>query len=274
MPNIGIDFGTTNSVIVAYNKKKNEFTYFNFARGRGGAPIPTSSTVWYHDNLVEVGKNARDNINKYGDVEGHHFERSIKLKLGSGQNLNIFGASVKPYADGGTAAPLPPSAAPDGGIGGGLCGPCGGSGAGVPGAAADGGLRLRRSVGCLLWPSAPHPPGGGLFSAHHDPCGAVGCRPAPTAAAVMSGGRCGLSAAAPALAASLRRACCPGGCTRRDGKAPPAGAVRCGSALPVRQLLPGHGPGPAGESLGDLRPGGGAGVPLLRPVRHLLAAEL
>ena len=56
MPNIGIDFGTTNSVIVAYNKKKNEFTYFNFARGRGGAPIPTSSTVWYHDNLVEVGK--------------------------------------------------------------------------------------------------------------------------------------------------------------------------------------------------------------------------
>ena len=36
MPNIGIDFGTTNSVIVAYNKKKNEFTYFNFARGRGG----------------------------------------------------------------------------------------------------------------------------------------------------------------------------------------------------------------------------------------------
>lgn len=102
MPNIGIDFGTTNSVIVAYNKKKNEFTYFNFARGRGGAPIPTSSTVWYHDNLVEVGKNARDNINKYGDVEGHHFERSIKLKLGSGQNLNIFGASVKPYVVAGT----------------------------------------------------------------------------------------------------------------------------------------------------------------------------
>lgn len=102
MPNIGIDFGTTNSVIVAYNKKKNEFTYFNFARGRGGAPIPTSSTVWYHDNIVEVGKNARDNINKYGDVEGHHFERSIKLKLGSGQNLNIFGASVKPYVVAGT----------------------------------------------------------------------------------------------------------------------------------------------------------------------------
>ena len=108
------------------------------------------------------------------------------------------------------AAPLPPSATPDGGIGGGLCGPCGGSGAGDPGAAADGSLRLRRSVGRLLWPSAPHPPGGGLFSAHHDPCGAVGCRPAPTAAAVMSGGRCGLSAAAPALAASPAQSVPPG----------------------------------------------------------------
>lgn len=102
MPNIGIDFGTTNSVIVAYNRKKNEFTYFNFSGRRGGAPIPTSSTVWYHDNIVEVGKNARDNINRYGDVEGHHFERSIKQKLGSNQNLNIFGRAVPPYEVAGT----------------------------------------------------------------------------------------------------------------------------------------------------------------------------
>lgn len=97
MPKIGIDFGTTNSVIVAYNKDKNEFTYFNFSRRLGGAPIPTSSTVWYHDNIVEVGQKARDNINRYGDVEGHHFERSIKQKLGTGQTLNIFGDPVFPY---------------------------------------------------------------------------------------------------------------------------------------------------------------------------------
>lgn len=51
-------------------------------------------------------------------------------------------------ADGGAAAPLPPSAAPDSGTGGGLCGPCGGSGTGDTGAAADGGLRLRRE----RWP--------------------------------------------------------------------------------------------------------------------------
>ena len=67
-------------------------------------------------------------------------------------------------ADDGAAAPLPPSAAPDSGTGGGLCGPCGGSGTGDTGAAADGGLWLRRSAGRLLWPPAPHPPGGGLFS--------------------------------------------------------------------------------------------------------------
>lgn len=96
MPSTGIDFGTTNSLIVAYDKKKNAFTYFNF-KDRGNTPVPTSSTVWYHDNIVEVGKVARDNINKFGDVEGHHFERSIKLKLGTAQNLNIFGKSVPPY---------------------------------------------------------------------------------------------------------------------------------------------------------------------------------
>jgi molecular chaperone DnaK (HSP70) len=87
-------------VMVAYNKEKNQFKYFNF--DQDDEPIPTSSTVWYHDNLVEVGQHARDNINKYGDVEGHHFERSIKLKLGSGQRLNIFGLSVEPYVVAGT----------------------------------------------------------------------------------------------------------------------------------------------------------------------------
>lgn len=102
MPSIGMDFGTTNSLIVAYDKRKNSFTYFNFSKERGGAPVPTSSTVWYHDNVVDIGKIARDNINKFGDVEGHHFERSIKLKLGSAQHLNIFGAAVEPYQVAGT----------------------------------------------------------------------------------------------------------------------------------------------------------------------------
>lgn len=101
MPSIGIDFGTTNSLIVAYDKKKNAFSYFNF-KDRGNTPTPTSSTVWYHDGMVEVGKIARDNINLFGDMEGHHFERSIKLKLGTSQNLDIFGDPVPPYSVAGT----------------------------------------------------------------------------------------------------------------------------------------------------------------------------
>ena len=99
MANIGIDFGTTNSLMVAYDKAANEFTYFNFSLR---TPVPTSSTVWYHDGTVEVGKVARDNINTYGDVEGHHFEKSIKLKLGTGQHLDIFGKAVSPYEVAGT----------------------------------------------------------------------------------------------------------------------------------------------------------------------------
>jgi molecular chaperone DnaK (HSP70) len=94
MAKIGIDFGTTNSLFVAYDKTKNEFTYFNFS---GNHPIPTSSTVWYHDNSIIVGKEARENINNYAGVQGHHFEKSIKLKLGQEYGVNIFGEIVQPY---------------------------------------------------------------------------------------------------------------------------------------------------------------------------------
>ena len=102
MPSIGIDFGTTNSLIVGYNKKNNKFSYFSYEDESRDKPVPTSSTVWYHDNMVEIGKKARENINKFSDVEGHHFERSIKLKLGTGQHINIFGSSVPPYKIAGT----------------------------------------------------------------------------------------------------------------------------------------------------------------------------
>lgn len=93
MPHIGIDFGTTNSLMVAYNKETNEFMYFNYL---GEQPVPTSSTVWYHDNETVVGEKARANFNRYSDIEGHHFERSIKLKLGKGESVDIFGKKEKP----------------------------------------------------------------------------------------------------------------------------------------------------------------------------------
>ncbi len=94
MAKIGIDFGTTNSLIVAYDKNKSKFSYFNY---EGDIPVPTSSTVWYNDNKVIVGDEARKKMYKHADDEGHHFEKSVKLKLGSGHNLNVFGKPVEPY---------------------------------------------------------------------------------------------------------------------------------------------------------------------------------
>jgi len=94
MAQLGIDFGTTNSLFVAYDKIRNEFSYFNFAAKR---PIPTSSTVWYHDNSIKVGLEARENINNFAGVEGHHFEKSIKLKLGQVYGVNVFGNILQPY---------------------------------------------------------------------------------------------------------------------------------------------------------------------------------
>jgi len=98
MAQIGIDFGTTNSLIVAYDKKNHKFTYFNFdVSGGTSNPIPTSSTVWYHDQTVIVGSYARENINQFSGVAGHHFEKSIKLKLGQEYGVSIFGKTVQPY---------------------------------------------------------------------------------------------------------------------------------------------------------------------------------
>jgi molecular chaperone DnaK (HSP70) len=94
MAKLGIDFGTTNSIFVAYDQKTNQFTYFNFS---GDRPEPISSTVWYHDNLIEVGKVAREKINTFAGVDGHHFEKSIKSKLIQEYGVNVFGNMVQPY---------------------------------------------------------------------------------------------------------------------------------------------------------------------------------
>jgi len=94
MPRLGIDFGTTNSMIVAYDKEKNSFEYFSYEDGR---IAPVSSTVWYHDENIVVGTEARDKINSFSDVDGHHFEKSIKLTLGLNKSINIFGREVQPY---------------------------------------------------------------------------------------------------------------------------------------------------------------------------------
>jgi molecular chaperone DnaK len=96
MAQIGIDFGTTNSLIVAYEKENHKFSYFSYELGNDN-PVPISSTVWYFDQKIVVGSQARKSIHDYSGVEGHHFEKSIKLKLGHENGINIFGKTIQPY---------------------------------------------------------------------------------------------------------------------------------------------------------------------------------
>ncbi|MCL2019709.1 MAG: Hsp70 family protein [Oscillospiraceae bacterium] len=95
MSKIGIDFGTTNSSLVAYDKNQDTFHYFG---SELEATKPTPSVVWYHDDRIDVGKTAKDNYNKFCDVSGHHMEMSIKSKLGLGKRMAIFGELVEPYS--------------------------------------------------------------------------------------------------------------------------------------------------------------------------------
>lgn len=93
MPKLGIDFGTTNSVAVAYDKNRHQFTYFNY---EGGVPSPISSTIEFHDNTVTVGSEARERMARFADVDGYHFERSIKSKIGSDEKVYVFGERKEP----------------------------------------------------------------------------------------------------------------------------------------------------------------------------------
>ncbi|MFI3251994.1 MAG: Hsp70 family protein [bacterium] len=99
MAKIGIDFGTTNTVLVSYDKTLNKFSFTEEQSKDYGlrGKIIVSSTVWYNDNKTIVGNDARANINKYNEIAGNHFEKSIKLKLGKDKNINIFGDEVEPY---------------------------------------------------------------------------------------------------------------------------------------------------------------------------------
>lgn len=94
MAKIGVDFGTTNSMMVSFDKNSNSFEYHYYY---GGKPATTSSTVWYYDNSINVGNESREKMYQYAGVDGHHFEKSIKLKLGNTESINIFGEKIPPY---------------------------------------------------------------------------------------------------------------------------------------------------------------------------------
>ncbi len=87
----GIDFGTTNSIISMYNTASNLWKDFTDDFDR-----PYPSVVWYKsDNSVVVGKEAKENINKYSDQVGNKFISSVKRKLGQNYSYHIFGKDKK-----------------------------------------------------------------------------------------------------------------------------------------------------------------------------------
>jgi molecular chaperone DnaK (HSP70) len=87
---IGIDFGTTNSVAARCDTSKRPLPLT-----QGGRPHP--SVVWYRlDGSVVVGQDAKANINgKSGEI-GNAFFSSIKRKLGTDPELDLFGEPRRP----------------------------------------------------------------------------------------------------------------------------------------------------------------------------------
>jgi molecular chaperone DnaK len=81
----GIDFGTTNSVAAICDEsgRTRPFTQEGHAH---------PSVVWFRlDEMVRVGREAKQNINGYSSVAGNYFVSSIKRQLGKDKTFNIFG---------------------------------------------------------------------------------------------------------------------------------------------------------------------------------------
>jgi molecular chaperone DnaK len=83
----GIDFGTTNSVVSAYDGRK--ITSFTDNQG-----LPHPSVLWFQNGDTSrpvVGAAAKMGISDYELVAGHKFIRSIKSQIAEEQKNEIFG---------------------------------------------------------------------------------------------------------------------------------------------------------------------------------------
>jgi len=87
MNGIGIDFGTTNSVVAICEGRT--------GRTRGltdpDSNLPHPSVVWFRGDGVEVGRRAKHQIQGFAEVPGNFFVRSVKRELGKGKRYGIFG---------------------------------------------------------------------------------------------------------------------------------------------------------------------------------------
>ncbi|MGB3312334.1 MAG: Hsp70 family protein [Nodosilinea sp.] len=85
----GIDFGTTNSVVSAYDGR----SLTSFMDNKG---LPHPSVIWFRGDGEEkiVGREAKDNIKSHGNMPGNKFITSIKSKIQNQEEVEIFG---RPY---------------------------------------------------------------------------------------------------------------------------------------------------------------------------------
>jgi molecular chaperone DnaK (HSP70) len=84
---IGIDFGTTNSLVVAYSQLTGDKRVC-----LDDELLPHPSVVWYRqsDSPI-VGREAKKQINSFADAAGNRFVRSIKRALGKDAPVEVFG---------------------------------------------------------------------------------------------------------------------------------------------------------------------------------------
>jgi molecular chaperone DnaK len=89
---IGIDFGTTNSLVVAFSQLTGDKKVC-----LDDELLPHPSIVWYRQNDSPiVGREAKKQVHSFAEAAGNRFVRSIKRKLGKDLPIEVFGENKSP----------------------------------------------------------------------------------------------------------------------------------------------------------------------------------
>jgi molecular chaperone DnaK len=89
---VGIDFGTTNSVVAIASRSK-PYPRIKALLSEDG---PHPSVVWYQGGVEpRVGRIAKTNILGFSEAPGNFFVPSIKRDLGKGKSLTIFNTTYE-----------------------------------------------------------------------------------------------------------------------------------------------------------------------------------
>ena len=96
MISFGIDFGTTNSIMALAKNTTAEVKTIPFYDRENRLPHP--SIVWYSNQQVIVGREAKNHFNAYVEESGNKFVKSIKSHIADSKQIDIFGRKVYPYS--------------------------------------------------------------------------------------------------------------------------------------------------------------------------------